>query len=58
MFVERKKVKAYPNNKPWVTPDLRKVIVNKHKSYGGTDYEDKQKLVNKKIKEAKNAHKV
>jgi hypothetical protein len=30
-----KQIKLYPNNKPWITPQLRKVIVDKHKAYMG-----------------------
>ena len=57
LHLERKEVKVFPNNKPWVTSDLRKFIVDKHKSYGKEDYRIKKKLLNDKIKSAKDLYK-
>ena len=57
LHLERKEVNVFPNNKPWITSDLRKFIVNKHKSYGKEDYRTKQKLLNDKIKSAKDDYK-
>ena len=56
LHLEREEVNVFPNNKPWVTSDLRKFIVNKHKSYGKEDYRIKQKLLNDK-KSAKDDYK-
>ena len=57
LHLERKEVKVFPNKKPWVTSDLRKFIVDKHKSYGKEDYRIKQQLLNDKIKSAKDVYK-
>jgi hypothetical protein len=57
VHLERKEVKMFPNNKPWVTSDLRKCIIDKHNSYGKEDYQEKQRLVNAKIKSAKCVYK-
>lgn len=57
LHLEKKQVKQYPNNKPWITSELRNLIVDKHKSYGKPDYKDKQKLLDDKIYQAKRAYK-
>ena len=57
LHLEKKQVKVYPNNKPWVTSELRKVITDKYKSYGSDNYQGKQKEANSKIKEVKSRYK-
>jgi hypothetical protein len=48
---------VFDNNKPWVTSDLRKEIVEKHKCYGKENYKEAQHRLNCKIKEAKMIYK-
>ena len=48
-----KSVKIFPNNKPWITPDLRKAILRKHQSYGTEHYTKAQKDLDVMIKAAK-----
>ena len=49
----KKQIKLYPNNKPWITPQLRKAIIEKHKSHGSVVYTSKQLAVNSEINIAK-----
>ena len=56
LHLTKKVVKRYPNNKPWITPHLRQLIVDKHKSYSKENYHDKQVAVDKEIMRAKDEY--
>lgn len=51
MIIPQKEIKQFPNNKPWISSTLRKLIIDKHSSYSNDapDYKDKQKEVNDAI---------
>ena len=37
MILPKKKVKQYPNSKPWITSKLRKKIIDKHSAFKRND---------------------
>ena len=55
MIVPKKTIQQYPNNKPWITPALRKLIVEKHRAFSrkADNYKHLQEEVDKAIKDAK-----
>ena len=55
MIVPKKTITQYPNNKAWITPALRKLIVEKHQAFmrRADNYKDLQEEVDKAIKDAK-----
>ena len=59
MFSEKKVVKDFGNDKPWINSSLRKKIVEKHQCYSKNDsnYNEKQKEVKEAIDEAKKQYK-
>ena len=59
MLSEKKVIKVFGNDKPWITTSLRKKIVEKHSSFSqnAPNYNEKQKEVESAIHEAKNEYK-
>ena len=57
MHLPTKSIKIYANNRPWMTSELRKEIVDKHKAFGKDDYKEKQKTLNRQLKAAKTKYK-
>ena len=56
--VEYKEIKIYSNNKPWFGVELRKAIVDKHKSHGTNTFKDKQKQIDNMIYNAKQTYRL
>uniref|UniRef100_A0A9J7XIF0 Reverse transcriptase domain-containing protein n=1 Tax=Cyprinus carpio carpio TaxID=630221 RepID=A0A9J7XIF0_CYPCA len=60
-IIPRKTIKMYPNNKPWVTPELKQLLNEKKRVFksGGSREEKKtvQKKIKSKINECKAAYK-
>ena len=56
---EKKTIKVYGNDKPWITTSLRKKIVDKHSAFSqnSPDYASKKKEVDDAINEAKKEYK-
>ena len=52
-----KEITTYPNNKPWITSELRNSILEKHRAYGTECYHDKQQIVKSQIEQAKTKYK-
>ena len=59
MLIEKKVIKLYGNNKPWITSSLRKMIADKHSlfSQNSPDYRMKQKETDAAIESAKRKYK-
>ena len=60
MLIPVKTIKQYGNNTPWLSSDLRKQIVDKHKAFASNapDYAEKQANLNKALNEAKQHYKI
>ena len=54
---KQKKIVLYPNNKPWLTPVVRKAIVAKHRAFRKPDYQQKRKEAAITIQKAREAYK-
>jgi hypothetical protein len=54
----KKEITIFPNNKPWVSSQLRKDLVNTHKSFGTSGYEDNHKKLCTNIRKAKQDYKM
>ena len=59
MILPVKAIKQYPNNKPWITSELRKQIIEKHQAFKtkSDNYREKQTEVDEAIKKAKASYK-
>ena len=57
MLLEKKEIKIYPNRNPWMTPEVRQAVIDKHAAHKTPDYHDKLHVLNQKIKTAKDNHK-
>ena len=59
LIIPTKEVKVYPNNKPWVTKDLKEIINKKKRALSGdrSNLKQIQKELNCKITEAKTVYK-
>ena len=59
MLTEKKVIKMYGNNKPWITSSLRKMITDKHSlfSQNSPDYKMKQIEIDAAIESAKRKYK-
>lgn len=53
LHILRKQIKIYGNNKPWMTPNLRKAVIDKHKAFGTAEFPALQKMLNEQIRVAK-----
>jgi hypothetical protein len=53
LHLPRVNVTIYPNSKPWMTSEIRRAVVDKHRSYGTEEYQEKQKFLNRQVKAAK-----
>ena len=52
-----KTIKLYPNNKPWIKPSLRQLIIDKNQAHGSENHQELQNRVNSEIRRAKMEHK-
>ena len=61
MIVPQKRIKLFPNNKPWLTKDMRQVILDKKKlrsnNYSPQSLGLVNKEIKKKVRESKKAYK-
>jgi hypothetical protein len=55
MLIPRKAIRVFANNKPWITSDLRRQILDKHSAFkaASPDYHNKQAELCKAIRNAK-----
>lgn len=57
MCSEKTQVKLFGNNKPWIKPSLRKMIIATHRAYGTAEYQEKHKELCKTLRAAKSDYK-
>ena len=53
----KNEVRIFPNNKPWVTSELRQTVVMTHKSHGTPEYSENHRKLQKDIRGAKQTYK-
>ena len=51
MIIPEIKQKIYPNNKPWITKDIRNLLQRKHVAFRDGNYEEKRKIQKEITKE-------